>query len=53
MLQCRPSTLLPAVAEAERADLLTETGDYLRFRHDLLRQAVRDDASYIAAGDPA
>ena len=40
MLQCRPSTLLPALAEAQRADLLTETGDYLRFRHDLLRQAV-------------
>jgi predicted ATPase len=38
MLQWRPSKLVPALDEARRADLLIEAGDYLRFRHDLLRQ---------------
>lgn len=41
MLERRPVSLITAVEEAVRADLLTEDGDGLRFRHDLLRQATR------------
>lgn len=35
------SSLVEFVGEAVRADLLTEVGDRLRFRHDLLRHAAR------------
>jgi DNA-binding CsgD family transcriptional regulator len=41
MLESRPVALISALDEAVRADLLTEEGDRLRFRHDLLRQATR------------
>jgi DNA-binding CsgD family transcriptional regulator len=41
MLDRQPSSLLAAVAEAVRADLLVEDGEQLRFRHDLLREATR------------
>ncbi len=41
MLDRRPTGLVAAVEEAVRADLLTDDGDRLRFRHDLLRQATR------------
>jgi AAA ATPase-like protein len=41
MLDQRPAALVTAVEEAVRADLLTEDGDQLRFRHDLLREATR------------
>jgi DNA-binding NarL/FixJ family response regulator len=41
MLDRRPMGLVGAVEEAVRADLLTDDGDRLRFRHDLLRQATR------------
>src|ERR1700758_4448143 len=41
MLERQPSSLLAAVAEAVRADLLVEDGEQLRFRHDLLREATR------------
>jgi DNA-binding CsgD family transcriptional regulator len=41
MLDHGPARLLTSVAEAVRADLLTEDGELLRFRHDLLRQAAR------------
>jgi hypothetical protein len=41
MLDRRPAALVSAVEEAVRADLLTEDGDQLRFRHDLLREATR------------
>src|SRR6478736_1528581 len=41
MLERQPSSLLSAVAEAVRADLLVEDGGQLRFRHDLLREATR------------
>jgi DNA-binding CsgD family transcriptional regulator len=41
MLQRQPASLLSAVEEAVRADLLVEDGEQLRFRHDLLREATR------------
>jgi DNA-binding CsgD family transcriptional regulator len=41
MLERQPASLLSAVEEAVRADLLVEDGEQLRFRHDLLRQATR------------
>lgn len=40
MLQCRPSGLVAALTEAQRADLLVEVGDRLGFRHELVREAV-------------
>jgi DNA-binding CsgD family transcriptional regulator len=41
MLDRQPSSLMAAVEEAVRADLLVEEGEQLRFRHDLLREATR------------
>ena len=41
MLERQPSSLMSAVKEAVRADLLVEDGEQLRFRHDLLREATR------------
>ena len=41
MLDLRPASLLSAIDEAVRADLLDEDGEQLRFRHDLLREATR------------
>jgi DNA-binding CsgD family transcriptional regulator len=41
MLERQPVSLMSAVAEAVRADLLVEDGERLRFRHDLLREATR------------
>ena len=41
MLQRRPSAIIAAVDEAMRMDFLIEAGDRLSFRHNLLRQAVR------------
>jgi DNA-binding CsgD family transcriptional regulator len=41
MLDRQPVSLLSAVDEAVRADLLVEDGERLRFRHDLLREATR------------
>jgi DNA-binding CsgD family transcriptional regulator len=41
MLERRPAALISAVAEAVRADLLVDDDAKLRFRHDLLREAVR------------
>lgn len=41
MVGQQPSSLVEFVGEAVRADLLTEVGDHLRFRHDLLRHAAR------------
>src|SRR6201993_5014814 len=41
MLRRRSASLLAAVDEAVRADLLVEDGEQLRFRHDLLREATR------------
>jgi DNA-binding CsgD family transcriptional regulator len=41
MLDRQPVSLISAVAEAVRADLLVEDGERLRFRHDLLREATR------------
>jgi DNA-binding CsgD family transcriptional regulator len=41
MLDRQPASLLSAVGEAVRADLLVEDGARLRFRHDLLREATR------------
>jgi DNA-binding CsgD family transcriptional regulator/tetratricopeptide (TPR) repeat protein len=40
MLQRPPSTLVQALDETFRADLLVEAGDRLGFRHDLVRDAV-------------
>jgi DNA-binding CsgD family transcriptional regulator len=40
MLRRRPSTLVGVLQEALAADLLVEVDEQLRFRHDLLRQAV-------------
>lgn len=41
MLDRPPVSLLSALEEAVRADLLVEDGEQLRFRHDLLREATR------------
>jgi DNA-binding CsgD family transcriptional regulator len=41
MLDRPPASLLSALEEAVRADLLVEDGEQLRFRHDLLREATR------------
>ena len=41
MLDRQPVSLLSAIQEAVRADLLVEDGEQLRFRHDLLREATR------------
>jgi DNA-binding CsgD family transcriptional regulator len=45
MLDRQPASLLSAVEEAVRADLLVEDGEQLRFRHDLLREATRQSLS--------
>jgi DNA-binding CsgD family transcriptional regulator len=41
MLDRRPASLMSALEEAVRADLLVEDDEQLRFRHDLLREATR------------
>src|ERR1700759_2987877 len=41
MLERQPSSLMSAIGEAVRADLLVEDGEQLRFRHDLLRETTR------------
>jgi DNA-binding CsgD family transcriptional regulator len=41
MLDRQPVSLMLALEEAVRADLLVEDGEQLRFRHDLLREATR------------
>jgi hypothetical protein len=41
MLERQPASLMSAVEEAVRMDLLVEDGEQLRFRHDLLREATR------------
>ena len=41
MLDRQPASLMSALREAVRADLLVEDGERLRFRHDLLREATR------------
>jgi DNA-binding CsgD family transcriptional regulator len=41
MLERQPASLLSAVREAVRADLLVEDEEQLRFRHDLLRETTR------------
>jgi DNA-binding CsgD family transcriptional regulator len=45
MLERQPVSLMSAVEEAVRADLLVEDGEQLRFRHDLLREATRQSLS--------
>jgi DNA-binding CsgD family transcriptional regulator len=41
MLDRQPASLMLALEEAVRADLLVEDGEQLRFRHDLLHEATR------------
>jgi DNA-binding CsgD family transcriptional regulator len=41
MLDRQPASLMSALEEALRADLLVDDGERLRFRHDLLREATR------------
>src|SRR5258707_6835944 len=41
MLERQPASLMSAVQEAVRADLLVDDGEQLRFRHDLLREPTR------------
>ncbi|MFZ1165188.1 ATP-binding protein, partial [Mycobacterium sp.] len=41
MLERRPVSLLSALEEAVRVQLLVDDGERLRFRHDLLREATR------------
>ena len=41
MLERQPASLMSALEEAVRADLLVEDDEQLRFRHDLLREATR------------
>ena len=45
MLGRQPASLMAAVGEAVRADLLVEDGEQLRFRHDLLRETTRQSLS--------
>jgi DNA-binding CsgD family transcriptional regulator len=45
MLDRPPASLMSALEEAVRADLLVEDGERLRFRHDLLREATRQSMS--------
>jgi DNA-binding CsgD family transcriptional regulator len=45
MLERQPASLMSAVEEAMRADLLVEDDEQLRFRHDLLREATRQSLS--------
>jgi DNA-binding CsgD family transcriptional regulator len=41
MLERQPASLMAAVDEAVRADLLVDDNEQLRFRHDLLRETTR------------
>src|SRR6202035_1334786 len=41
MLDRQPASLMSALEEAVRADLLVDDAERLRFRHDLLREATR------------
>jgi DNA-binding CsgD family transcriptional regulator len=41
MLGRQPASLMAAIQEAVRADLLVEDDEQLRFRHDLLRETTR------------
>src|SRR5271156_1823599 len=41
MLERQPASLMSALEDAVRADLLVEDDEQLRFRHDLLREATR------------
>src|SRR6516164_9877038 len=41
MLERQPASLLSALDEAVRADLVVVDGEQLRFRHDLLRECTR------------
>jgi len=41
-----PSDTRAAIAEAVRADLLTNVGEHLTFRHDLLRRAAQQTMPY-------
>ncbi|MFZ1162559.1 helix-turn-helix transcriptional regulator, partial [Mycobacterium sp.] len=41
MLDRQPASLMSALEEAVRADLIVDDGERLRFRHDLLREATR------------
>jgi DNA-binding CsgD family transcriptional regulator len=41
MLDRQPASLMSALEEAVRADLIVDDGEQLRFRHDLLREATR------------
>jgi DNA-binding CsgD family transcriptional regulator len=41
MLDRQPASLMSALEEAVRADLIVGDGEQLRFRHDLLREATR------------
>ena len=41
MLERQPASLMSALEEAVRADLLVEDDEQLRFRHDLLRETTR------------
>jgi DNA-binding CsgD family transcriptional regulator len=41
MLERQPSSLMSALEEAVRADLLVDDDEQLRFRHDLLRESTR------------
>jgi DNA-binding CsgD family transcriptional regulator len=41
MLERQPASLMSAIQEAVRADLLVEDDEQLRFRHDLLRETTR------------
>ncbi len=43
VLGSQPGVLIPVVDEAVRADVLTDRGGRLEFRHDLIRQAITED----------
>ena len=54
MLDRQPASLMSALEEAVRADLIVDDGEQLRFRHDLLREATRQSLPPVtAAGDGA
>jgi DNA-binding CsgD family transcriptional regulator len=48
MLATPPAALLGALEELTQAEILTDTGDRINFRHDIVRQAVLDSVPVAA-----
>jgi hypothetical protein len=48
MLGSEPAALLEPVEDLVRAEIVAESGEHLRFRHDIIRQAVLDSVPAAA-----